>query len=134
MPFAPFSHPVTAHVLKFVQIFFAYHAFGSYIGYPTLTHGPSMLPTLNVQGDYVWISSLHQHGKGVKIGDLVRVMHPQRPNEGIIKRLIGMPGDFVLRNTPSSGSDAMVQVRFYVASVFASARSYRNRSHRATAG
>ena len=33
------------------------------------------------------------------------------PGIGASKRIIGMPGDFVLRNSPEAGSEMMIQVR-----------------------
>ena len=72
--------------------------------------GPSMLPTLNVRYDWVYVSKLYRRGKGVKVGDVVTFKHPMFPGTGAAKRVLGMPGDFVLRDTPGSGSDMMIQV------------------------
>lgn len=68
-----------------------------------------MLSTLNAEGDYVWINKLYRRGKGIVVGDLVTVKHPWYPEVRASKRVLGMPGDFVLRNTPGEGS-AMIQV------------------------
>lgn len=75
------------------------------------TIGPSMLPTMSVTGDWVFISKLHVYGRGVKPGDLVSYTHPiDGPGVHVIKRIIGMPGDFVVKD-PTDGSDDMLQVR-----------------------
>ena len=104
-------HPVARNAATFVQIFCAYHVVGAYLGYPQQTDGPSMLPGLGVRGEWLWVSTLHRRGRWVKVGDLVSVKHPQFPGEGVSKRVLGMPGDFVMRDTPESGSDVMIQVR-----------------------
>lgn len=72
--------------------------------------GPSMLPTLNVEGDWVVISKLHEKGRGVGVGDLVSYDHPVRQGTHAIKRIVAMPGDFVLRDTPGKGHGDMVQM------------------------
>lgn len=41
---------------------------------------------------------------------MVSFRSPVKPWEGAIKRVIGMPGDFVLRDSPDSPSDMMIQV------------------------
>ena len=71
-----------------------------------------MLPTLNVIGDWVYISKLYRRGKGIQVGDVVSFKHPLVPGMRASKRVLGMPGDFVLRNTPGEGG-MMVQVGFY---------------------
>lgn len=57
-----------------------------------------MLPTLSAKGDGVLVSTIHRRGRGVKVGDCVDFEHPMVPGVGAIKRVIGMPGDFVERN------------------------------------
>lgn len=74
------------------------------------TIGPSMLPTLNVRGDWVLISKLNKLGRGLRVGDLVSYKHPVEADIGVIKRVIGMPGDFVVKD-PTDGSGDMLQVR-----------------------
>lgn len=69
-----------------------------------------MLPTLGATGDCVIISKLSRRGKGVSVGNVVSVKHPMVEGTGAIKRLVGLPGDFVLRDSPGSPSDEMIQV------------------------
>lgn len=70
-----------------------------------------MLPTMAVSDDYVWINKSYRRGKGIKVGDLVNIKHPMFPEEGAIKRVLGMPGDFVVRDTPDGKrGDMMIQV------------------------
>ena len=63
-----------------------------------------MLPTLSVAGDSVLINKQHRRGRGIVVGDLVNIKHPMFPEEGAIKRVLGMPGDFVGRDTPGLAS------------------------------
>lgn len=60
-----------------------------------LSEGPSMYPTFNPRGDWLLISRIHNHGKGIQIGDVVRFNHPTFLGTHGAKRVVGMPGDFV---------------------------------------
>ena len=81
------------------------------MGESAKTSGPSMLPTIAVAHDRVWIKKSYRRGKGIVVGDLVNIKHPMFPDEGAIKRVVGMPGDFIVRDTPDEhGSDMMIQV------------------------
>lgn len=74
------------------------------------TVGASMLPTFNVSHDWILISKLHTLGRGCQVGDIVSYAHPvYGPKVSVIKRIIGMPGDFVLKD-PTDGSNDMLQV------------------------
>ena len=92
------------------KIIFAAHFLTEYVGEVKLTSGPSMLPTLNVHGDGVYVSKFYRRGRGIKVGDVITLKHPMFPAIGASKRIIGMPGDFVLRDSPGFGSDVMIQV------------------------
>lgn len=68
-----------------------------------------MLPTFSVTGDFVLISSFYRQGKGITVGDIVSFDSVVEPGEKVIKRVIGLPGDYVLRDTPGE-NDVMIQV------------------------
>ncbi|KAI9799845.1 MAG: hypothetical protein M1833_003767 [Piccolia ochrophora] len=87
-----------------------FHLFTEYFFSVKLTYGPSMLPTINVRDDYVIISKLYARGRGIQVGDIVNFKHPMFPNTGAVKRVLGMPGDFVLRDSPGSEKAMMIQV------------------------
>jgi signal peptidase I len=72
-------------------------------------YGISMLPTLNSWGDWLLISKRYRRGRDVGVGDIVSFKHPSNANMRAVKRIVGMPGDFVLRDTPGK-NDAMLQV------------------------
>lgn len=69
-----------------------------------------MLPSFEVVGELLLISRLHRYGRGIGVGDLVIYNIPIFPDADGIKRVIGMPGDYVLMDSPDSGSEAMIQV------------------------
>lgn len=72
-----------------------------------------MLPTMAVMGDWVLISKLHRRGRDIKVGDIVAFASVTVPGEKVIKRVVGMEGDYVLRDTPEQDSDktkVMIQV------------------------
>lgn len=76
------------------------------------TYGASMVPTIATIGDLVLISKLHRRGRNIAVGDLVNYENPFKCGSGVIKRVVGMPGDFVLRDTPGAENSEgwMVQV------------------------
>ncbi|MCJ1248956.1 hypothetical protein MMC30_006177 [Trapelia coarctata] len=96
-------------VIGFAETASTAHLFWEYVGHSAETAGPSMLSTLNVVGDFVWVNKRYRRGKGISVGDVVSVKHPWFPETRASKRVLGMPGDFVLRDTPGKGS-AMIQV------------------------
>ncbi|SPO06894.1 related to IMP1 Protease, mitochondrial [Cephalotrichum gorgonifer] len=74
--------------------------------------GPSMLPTLDIMGQWVLTSSLHRHGRGVGVGDLVTYDIPISADCGL-KRVVGMPGDYVVAHLPGTvpeDRDELLQV------------------------
>ena len=74
------------------------------------TIGPSMFPTISVSGDWVLISKFHTRGHYVRAGDVVSFTHPHDGGHvRVIKRVIGLPGDFVVKD-PSDGTGDMLQV------------------------
>jgi len=69
-----------------------------------------MLPTITAHGDAICVSKFYRRGKGVKVGDVVSFRHPMFPEFGAVKRVVGMPGDFVGRDSPGTGRGMMIQV------------------------
>ena len=70
-----------------------------------------MLPTFEVVGDNVLISRYFRRGRGIEVGDIITFDSVAHPGERVIKRVLGLEGDYVMMDTPSSGSDRMIQVR-----------------------
>jgi inner membrane protease subunit 1 len=88
------------------------HLFWEYIASLNPVSGPSMLPTFPIDGEWLLISKRYRYGRGVQVGDLVGYRIPMSPDADGLKRVLGMPGDYVLVNTPDSDNKVMTQVRF----------------------
>lgn len=70
-----------------------------------------MLPTLSVNDDWILTSKYHRRGRGVRVGDVVDFAHPLVVGEGAVKRVVGMPGDFVVADGWGGGvRGGMIQV------------------------
>ncbi|CZS95698.1 related to IMP1 Protease, mitochondrial [Rhynchosporium agropyri] len=104
----------TGHPLRtaaaFIQLIAGLHLFTSYIYDIVPTAGPSMLPTILVLGDWMLVDKRFRRGRGVEVGDIVSSYSVVEPGEQIMKRVIGMEGDYVLRNTPGEGGEGMLMV------------------------
>ncbi|KAK3651635.1 hypothetical protein LTR56_004364 [Elasticomyces elasticus] len=46
-------------------------------------------------GESVVVSKWFRRGRGLRVGDLVSFKHPINMGENAVKRILGMPGDFV---------------------------------------
>ena len=63
-----------------------------------------MLPTIPLAGagidsgvaPYILINPWKARGRHVRVGDVVAAAHPLRPGEGVVKRVVGLPGDWVV--------------------------------------
>ncbi|RVD80697.1 uncharacterized protein DFL_008591 [Arthrobotrys flagrans] len=73
--------------------------------------GPSMLPTLPTSGSVV-VNNLYSRGRGIKVGDLIAAHRPDDMDVMLLKRVIGMPGDYVVTDPMAAGSgEETVMVR-----------------------
>ncbi|KAK3359292.1 peptidase S24/S26A/S26B/S26C [Lasiosphaeria hispida] len=89
--------------LAFTHLFFEY-------GIQTApAQGPSMLPTFELLGQWLVVSRRHRFGRNVEVGDLVAYNIPVDENVGV-KRILGLPGDYIMLDTPGRESQAMIQV------------------------
>jgi inner membrane protease subunit 1 len=61
-----------------------------------------MFPTLPDKDSICIYSRLNEHGRNVKVGDIVLAYSPYFFRQTIAKRVIGMPGDYVVRDPPLS--------------------------------
>ncbi|KAI8947953.1 LexA/Signal peptidase [Xylaria longipes] len=66
--------------------------------------GPSMMPTFLATNEYFVTDKRYRRGRGVQVGDCVVYSIPVEPGEDGLKRVIGMPGDYVLLNSPPSSA------------------------------
>lgn len=90
------SHNVGNVVLAGVQTSLFIHFFCTYVAEISPCSGVSMIPTISLFGDWVVTNKWHRHGRGIKVGDVVYYIKPTDPTIEVIKRVIGMPGDFVV--------------------------------------
>lgn len=91
-----------------------FHLITHYGFVTTGVEGASMLPTVHIMGQYAVISSRHRHGRGVQVGDLVTYDIPISRATCGLKRVVGMPGDYVAMQAPQAPrgeGDTMMQVR-----------------------
>ncbi|KAF2151937.1 LexA/Signal peptidase [Myriangium duriaei CBS 260.36] len=86
------------------------HIFSSYLYSFDTTWGISMLPHIAADGDVVVVSKYYRHGRDVQVGDLVSFRHPIDAESQALKRVMGLEGDFVLRDSPHRGRGEMIQV------------------------
>ena len=93
-----------------VKVFFILHLASEWTGIPSFTSGPSMLPTLTVWGDRVYTSKRYARGNGIEFGDVVEFQHPMVLGAGCVKRVMGLPGDFVREDGGLGTGDRMIQV------------------------
>ncbi|KAF1983126.1 LexA/Signal peptidase [Aulographum hederae CBS 113979] len=104
------SRQIGASALVSIPTIVYTHTIFSY-GYsikPTM--GVSMLPILDHNLSVVVISKRSRRGRDVLVGDVVSFHNPVMVGQRAVKRVVGMPGDFVLRDTPEKGEGVMLQV------------------------
>lgn len=112
-----YGHPFNTFVHA-AKVLAAAHYFWSHAYDWGRVSGPSMLPGWSVWGEGAIISHFYRRGRNIQLGDLVRFKIPIN-DEYAIKRVLGLPGDYVMADTPDSGSDAMIQVGKVLRSGFA---------------
>jgi mitochondrial inner membrane protease subunit 1 len=98
--------------LETLKGFFLAHLIWDHVYAYSPLEGPSMLPTFEVLGDGVIVDRWYRRGRGIQVGDIVTFDSVVHPGEKVLKRVLGMEGDYVLRDTPESGSDVMIQVSY----------------------
>ena len=59
--------------------------------------GPSMMPTIPDQTNLLFINQRYRNGHGIQVGDCVQFSNPMFRGVHNGKRVVGMPGDYVLR-------------------------------------
>ncbi|ESA42619.1 hypothetical protein GE21DRAFT_8023 [Neurospora crassa] len=97
------SHPFRMLFSTFKLLAFT-HLFLEHVLSMAPASGPSMLPTFEVVGEWLVVSRFHKYGNGVKVGDLVVYQIPVSTSGELgVKRIMGMPGDYVLVDTPMAG-------------------------------
>ncbi|KAJ1500419.1 hypothetical protein HMI54_009940 [Coelomomyces lativittatus] len=107
----PRLHRFSKTSLLLVQLGAFVHVFNSHIAEVTMCIGPSMLPTLNMYGDFVLVNKLAPRFRDFDLGDIVVAKSMNHPDRHICKRILGMPGDTVcLDPSDTSHSNAYVKI------------------------
>ncbi|KAH7369383.1 peptidase S24/S26A/S26B/S26C [Plectosphaerella cucumerina] len=90
----------------------AAHVFTENICTISSAEGPSMTPTLPATGSWLLINCMHRRGRDIRVGDLVAYRIPIFAHSRGVKRVVGMPGDYVLLETPGGPNPnaSMIQV------------------------
>ncbi len=113
MPFLSAGHPLRLALSTLKATCLAHLAF-THLVQLSPASGPSMLPTFSVHGDWIAADMTARRGKGgsLRVGDLVLYKIPIFESQHGVKRLVGMPGDYVSLGTPGEqGEEQMIQVR-----------------------
>lgn len=85
------------------------HIINTYAFSIDTTWGISMLPLIAADGDVLVVSKWYRRGRGVQVGDLVSFRHPADERTQALKRVMGLEGDFVLRDAPHRSGGRMIQ-------------------------
>ncbi|TKA23214.1 hypothetical protein B0A50_07607 [Salinomyces thailandicus] len=105
----PTLHLAVRGLLFLLAAILSLHIFMEYFYTFISAWGISMLPTIASSGDWLLISKYYRRGRELGVGDVVSYKLPLRPGEAGVKRILGMPGDFVLAESPSK-SGSMIRV------------------------
>lgn len=104
------SHPLRL-ALSTLKVTCLAHLTVSHLVQISPAQGPSMLPTFSVYGDWILADMKACRGRRIAVGDLVLYKIPVAPDSSGIKRLIGLPGDYVsIANPDEPARDRMIQV------------------------
>ncbi|ORY00744.1 peptidase S24/S26A/S26B/S26C [Clohesyomyces aquaticus] len=95
---------IFGYTLLAAQVFFGIHFTFEYLFAIRSTSGVSMVPT--IPHSYAGHPSIliyklwYRRGRNIRVGDVVEFKHPVIPGASAVKRVVGMPGDFVSVVTP----------------------------------
>lgn len=104
------SHPFRLTVAT-LKVMVTTHLLFTHVFQVSPASGPSMLPTFTVDGDWLAVDMTARLGRRVRVGDLVLYKIPLDAHMIGVKRIVGMPGDYVGLGTPGeTGEDQMIQV------------------------
>ncbi|KFH43647.1 Mitochondrial inner membrane protease subunit-like protein [Hapsidospora chrysogenum ATCC 11550] len=105
------THPFRFTISTF-KLLCALHLFQTHVFEVGPAQGPSMLPTFSIDGDWIAADKTHARNRrgALRVGDLVMYRIPVSPDAMGIKRLVGLPGDYVSIGTPGQGGqEYMIQ-------------------------
>ncbi|XP_057544282.1 mitochondrial ATP-independent inner membrane protease subunit 1b-like [Amaranthus tricolor] len=91
--------------MAIVKFFCVLHVTRTYLLDVSYATGPSMLPTLNIEGDALLIDRISPRFRKVIPGDVVIVCSPENPRKLVTKRLIAKEDDSVTFLVDPKNSD-----------------------------
>ena len=104
------GHPVRLF-FSTLKVACASHLLITHVVQVSPAQGPSMLPTFAVEGDWILADMTRRRGRGISVGDLVLYKIPIFADQSGVKRVVGLPGDYVVMGTPGeAGEEQMIQV------------------------
>ncbi|TQV91790.1 mitochondrial inner membrane protease subunit 1 [Cordyceps javanica] len=110
-----FQRPSVRLSIRMSKAWFAWHMFVTHVFEVGPADGPSMLPTFSTYGDWIGTDKRYRLGRGVRVGDLVLYQMPFAAHDMGVKRVIGLPGDYVSMGTPGQkGEENMLQVWLFI--------------------
>ena len=104
------AHPLRL-TISTLKLACAFHLCVTHVAQVAPSMGPSMVPTFAVDGEWLYADMTRRRGRGVGVGDLVLYRIPIFADQDGVKRVVGMPGDYVSLGTPGEkGEEKMIQV------------------------
>ncbi|XP_062096846.1 mitochondrial ATP-independent inner membrane protease subunit 1a-like isoform X1 [Humulus lupulus] len=100
-----------------LKVFCGLHVANKYLFTIVLPYGPSMLPTLSLNGNLILAERISTRFGLVGPGDIVLVRSPLHPTLVVTKRLIGLEGDsvsYVVEPGKSDRTDTIVVPKGHV--------------------
>lgn len=103
------GHPWRIASAAIRAVFLGHFFFDHVYAYAAL-QGPSMLPTFEIANDRVIVSRWYRRGRGIQVGDVVTFDSVVSDQDRAVKRVVGLEGDYVLRDAPGGAGREMLQV------------------------
>jgi mitochondrial inner membrane protease subunit 1 len=101
------ARPLVRHASRLTLLLCSMYASAalvqSYVVSYSGNEGASMLPTIPLHGTKSIWSPWYRCGRGLRVGDIVHARSPVHEGRMVGKRVIGMPGDYVVRDESMSG-------------------------------
>ena len=95
---------VGRHAVEIASLVCMWHVVAENVAELTICVGPSMLPTLNVQGDIVLVEHVSARRRPIALGDVVIARSPVNPKQFVCKRVLGVAGDTVCSDPTVDGA------------------------------
>lgn len=74
----------------------SYELLGSLVYTWTVLSGNSMHPSIPSGESWALVNPRYHYGRNCKVGDIIQFKHPYFPTGSAAKRILGMPGDYVV--------------------------------------